>query len=400
MRWKSCLFVMSMLTVPQVLYAQSGAFSLQSQIDAVGLGGTVRIPKGHYYLKQPLNCRNKLGLQLIGEGAMSVLVQQFPPELEKTPAIDLTGSSYCSLRDFRMVSDVKTPGYAGILFARNSKGESSGWHNISNVVVEGYWRLACVMCIASEINDWRACHFWNKQPGGHDLILTDRPSFPVSSPFGPIGSSEDNNTVNLFSVCHFGVYGYSGVECNVIAQNTSDLTFLQCSFSNSTGGNDPGKPTGQACIRIDRLKETSFNSDITIQNCHCETWGAKHFLYVTGATNSVMLLNNSILSAESAICATSPCEDWFIRGGRMESTAGYDWGDGGTRPLMKFVELTGSEIHQNYRWCRLDREVPPSERKGRRFATVAVQVTGRCADNVFRVKQPGDVKGACAAGKP
>lgn len=375
--------------------------SLQAAIDAAGPAGTVRIPTGYHVLRRPLNLRDKREFHLVGDGG-AVLIPKFDPSFADSPVIDMTGAHNCSIRQLRIKGETGENRLA-LLLARNERGDSAGSHYFEQLAVDGAWTLACVVNIASEVNVWQACSFANDAPGGHAFWLTDVNSLqpPVRSLFGPIGKRENNNLGHLFAGCQFAVRGRTGRECNLVVQDTADLTLTGCFFSSKGSHPDHlsavGREDGGLAAILSETVVSSINRGLTIIGCRAETQGARHFLYVRSPTADVTLFNNTLLASESVIRAEAPCDGWQVRGGFGACWAAYEWG-GPVRALMSFTELSGSDIVWTSRYSQLARDARPGET--RRFATVSVQILQRSENNAIRLRNPADYLSPGAATRP
>lgn len=74
--------------------------------------------------------------------------------------LDLTGSAYVEIHNLTFDSDVNTPPGCHILMGRStdSGGEVSGTHLLHNCRFLGYWTVAAVYNVASEINTYDHCY--------------------------------------------------------------------------------------------------------------------------------------------------------------------------------------------------------------------------------------------------
>src|SRR5262249_10981482 len=136
-------------------------------------------PRGYTVIRKPLNLRQRHGILMQGEGSGSIISADFPDiaDARKWPVVDMTGASFCTLRDFAIgAPSVKTKGAGcGLLLARHDF-ESAGNHLVDNLVIEGWYGCAAILCAASECNQINHCFLQTMNGDGQALFVGNGPA--------------------------------------------------------------------------------------------------------------------------------------------------------------------------------------------------------------------------------
>ena len=191
---------------------------------------TISLSAGHYRIAKTLNMTNFAhGIHFIGSGMNdngTILIGE-----TKGITIDLTGTPYADLRDFKIVGGETDASTIGILFARSPKVQFVEFSSMTNVAVflphipeaNGGKGSIAVYNFAAEL--WRAYNIYLWADVG--IVFTGYNVYNVKSPYSEIGAypSMSECTIGGASTIK-GVYG----PC-VVLENTFRITFENTYFS-------------------------------------------------------------------------------------------------------------------------------------------------------------------------
>lgn len=265
--------------------------NLQAAVNALpNRTGEVYLPAGTYVLEKTLNLSYpggyKGGIKLAGAGRMTKIIAKTKGQ----PAIDLTGASHCIIQDLNIEAEpnsqvrIKDAPNIGLLLARNADGGSAQEHRFSNVIINGYFTLANVYNITSELDRFIGCIFINKAPGSHNIIWSSDNFANVRSPFqGDIRTLFSNTELRIIG-CSFYNWGDGKNGSNIHMRGfTMDTTVRDCYMHPPTAGyavwlgpSSKGGPVestlfegirieGENCKDIFRMER--HHSGITISDC-------------------------------------------------------------------------------------------------------------------------------------
>lgn len=196
--------------------------------------GEIKIPRGHWPIRNSVNLRGLAGLTLTGEGQQSILYLVDGAKVQMV--LDLTGAIGCKLQNFTLRANAGE----GIRLARRKDAASSGFHRFDSLTIEGFYAHTALACYASECNTWTHCRFYNAASApsliiGNGLDSKFNPSnFDYSATFSTMQTAQ-------FSNCAF--INQSGLpESRVIILENhrgrmSDLWFVGGNVSHQGGQN-------------------------------------------------------------------------------------------------------------------------------------------------------------------
>lgn len=104
----------------------------------------------------------------------SHLVARADPDQPDGPALDMTNSRGLRVHDLRLAGDTEDAPNVGVLLARNSSGAAAGQHVFSGASVTGYWRVAALYNVESEVNHFIGGNYANDYPYGNYIIFLGR----------------------------------------------------------------------------------------------------------------------------------------------------------------------------------------------------------------------------------
>jgi hypothetical protein len=94
----------------------------------------IRLPKGRYLLRAPLNLSHRAGLTVAGAGSAEGLTTALIGDTGGV-VLDLSGSRHVELRDFDILSGDTKPSTVGILYARTERVQYVEFNSLTNVGV-------------------------------------------------------------------------------------------------------------------------------------------------------------------------------------------------------------------------------------------------------------------------
>jgi hypothetical protein len=216
--------------------------NLQAAVNALpDRTGEVYLPPGEYVLEKTLDLSYppggyQGGIKLVGAGRRSRIIGKTRGQ----PVIDLTGANHCLIQDLNIEYEEGNPEVApnvGLLLARNPDGGSAQEHRFTNVNLIGYFSVANVYNITSELDRFIGCIFINKAPGGHNLVWSSDNFAHVESPSrGRIRTLYSNTELRVIG-CSFYNWGGGEGGSNVHLRGfTMDATVRDCYMNPPQGG--------------------------------------------------------------------------------------------------------------------------------------------------------------------
>jgi len=216
--------------------------TLQAAVDALpSRMGEVYLPEGTYVLNATLDLTLDSGygggIKLTGAGKASRIV----PKTHGQPAIDLTGASHCFLQDLSIDARTGTIAVAeapnvGLLLARRSDGWAAQEHRFDRVTIEGYFTVANVYDLTSELNRFTGCTFVNTAPGGHNVVWTHENFAGVTSPYRGTPRNLYSTTEFRMIACSLCNRGGAGSANFYGIGFSMDVTVRDCRLIPSAGG--------------------------------------------------------------------------------------------------------------------------------------------------------------------
>jgi len=274
-------------------------------------GCVIRLQPGEKYVEtKPWNLRGRKNLSILGHG--EVVYFKFPMEAPPSLAIDATGAVGMHFEGWKMAT-ANSSGKpdVGLLLARNPDNAGAGGHRFDRWHIQGWYRKAAVVALASETNVWLQCWISNSHPDAIVFWTGRENELTLKSPFGEFGAGS-TNTCHDFLATGFGHYGMAfddspaGVAI-AIAAGTHDLHIRGGTMS-MRERKTPGVAGGDAAIRIGTPgRQPAIN--ILLDAVEWETVGAKHAIRITGRVDGLSVRDSLFQSADEAI--------YVERGGAM-----------------------------------------------------------------------------------
>ncbi len=292
--------------------------NLQAAVDALpDRTGEVYLPAGTYLLDKTLNLSYpqggyKGGIKLVGAGRMTKIIAR----TKGMPAIDLTGANHCIIRDLNIEAEpgsnvkIKDAPNIGLLLARNKHGGSAQEHRFTNIIINGYFTLANVYNVTSELDRFIGCIFINKAPGAHNLIWSSDNFANIKSPFQGDIRTHFSNTELRIAGCSFYNWGDGKNGSNIYVRGfTMDTSVRDCymhpprsGYAVWLGPSSKGGPVESMLIDSIRIEGENSkdifrlersHSRITISNCSViygegMALNADHVNYLTFKNNHVL----------------------------------------------------------------------------------------------------------------
>lgn len=341
--------------------------NLQAAIDAfpADRGGALHLPAGTYRVRAPIRIRGRnYGINLVGEGVGSrIVVAADSPD---QPILDLTGSSYCSLRHLNIETEGPHRAACGILLARVADKYSAGIHHFEGVSIGGRFTLAPVICLASEANTWTRCSFINLEPGGHGFALLsnaragdsaaqsrparDRAAPPGDVDYGrlfalPRGFPECAGGSMLetsFYDCYWNIEGRTGREVALWVEMDTyvggDLNIFGGGIKAAAADFARRGRGGRAGILL--VSRSGGLNHVNVVGCRFETDGARHGIEAWtppgGSIGHVTISGCTLQALEEVVRAYgNGVTGWHIARNMLLNQARYDWGDASGRALVR-----------------------------------------------------------------
>lgn len=381
------------ISVTLLLSSYSAAGDIRSQIDNCAESGChIALEAGKSYFEtRPWNLRDKKYFSITGHGA----TVYFSFSSKDTPdvAIDASGSSNLHFEGWKMALSSKSGKPAvGLLLARNIKNESSGNHHFERWSIQGWYRQAAVVSIASEVNVWMHCFISNSHPNATVYWTGRNNELNIKSPFGKFGSGS-TNTCHDFIATGFGHYGMvygdnkDGVTI-VIGDGTHDFHVRGGTMS-MRGKGAMGNLGGRSAVQLGtKGKRPVIN--ILLDAVEWETVGAKNAVWVLHNVEGLTIRNSLLQSTEAVVYVdrSAALYDSTFEMNRMI-------GGIGTYPVTDNDNAVVS-VHGYVEGCRFDIG-------DRRLIPLARDIPGRCPktlwvaadvtfkDNDVRVNRDEDV---------
>ena len=181
--------------------------AIQAAINAAGTG-MVFFPQGNYLISTTLNISgNYTGVSLLGvhsglNGLGSMITWNGGTT---TPMIDGTGSNNIDLQNLLIRAPVGKPAMVGVLFGRSGEA-SAGFHSIKNVFIHGYFLIAGLYEVTSEVNIYINLQIFNQYAGyyytnTYGYIHTIAVEFGVTSPYQTLTASDGNTLGTWIGGC-------------------------------------------------------------------------------------------------------------------------------------------------------------------------------------------------------
>lgn len=216
---------------------------LQQAVDALrDQTGELYIPAGTYVLTKTLDLTQppgyRGGIKILGEGRMTKIIGKTKGQ----PVIDLTGANHCLIQDLNIEAETSqvTPQDApniGLLLARNREGGAAQEHRFSNLIINGYFTLANVYNITSELDRFIGCIFINRAPGAHNFVWSSDNFAHVKSPYrGELRTLYSNTELRIIGCSFYNWGGGEGGSNLHMRGFTMDTTVRDCYMNPPKGG--------------------------------------------------------------------------------------------------------------------------------------------------------------------
>ena len=198
--------------------------------------------------------------------------------MKDQPVVDLTDSTYVTMRDLKIMSGTAS---IGLLLAREKgNGGTNGF--FTNVMVDGSYTTASVYCLASEVCRWYNCYFHNNLKDGVGFIITPRNYWNVKSPYHEL-TEGCSNTEFKFYGCTWAAWGRGASAWTCGSAGPRPAT------CRSSGGYISA--TGLAGILLDGTKGGGRVAAVSIDGVRIEGERAEHCLVARGNVDDVRLRN-------------------------------------------------------------------------------------------------------------
>ena len=258
--------------------------SLQAAVDALPPGGgEVFLPPGTYTLDKTLdltgrNTRPRSAqyphsgdfITITGSGMLNTTING---TMKNQPVIDLTDTTYCTMRDLQIISNTAN---IGVLLAREKgNGGSNGF--FTNVLIGGSYTVASVYALASEVGRWFNCYFQNTLQDGVCFIITPLNYWNVKDPFHELTTGCSNTEFKFYGCTWEAWGGGKCVDLWVCGPSTSDLSIFGGYIS----------ATGLAGILLDGTHGGGSVATVSIDGMRIEGERAQHCLLARGYVDDV-----------------------------------------------------------------------------------------------------------------
>lgn len=370
-----------------------GAFvDLAERIDACPMDGCViRLQPGEKYLEtRPWNLRGRKNFSILGHG--EIVYFNFAGDSPPPVVIDATGAVGLHFEGWKMAmtSSSGKPD-TGLLLARNPDNKSAGTHRFDRWQIQGWYRKAAVVVLASEVNVWVQCWLTNSHPDALVFWTGRDNELDVRSSFGPFGTGS-TNTCHDFLATGFGQYGMVYGENKagaalVIAGGTHNLQ-LRGGTMSLRGKTGTGTVGGRCALQLGS-RGTRPVVRILLDAVEWETVGARNAVLVSGEVHG-LTIRDSLLEATEAILHVEPggqIRDAIIEG---------NWLIGGIGTGEPFINEAVISVAGTVEGCRIDlssgkliplaRDIP-----GRCSIAVYVSSEGAFRNNEVRIRRKEDI---------
>ncbi|HEY3398575.1 MAG TPA: hypothetical protein VGM19_13050 [Armatimonadota bacterium] len=277
--------------------------NLQAAVDALPEGGgEVVLPPGNYVLDKTLDLTGRNTrprdakyphsgdfITLTGSGMLNTTLVG---KMKDQPVVDLTDSTYVTMRDLKIVSDTAN---IGLLLARETgNGGCNGF--FTNVMVDGSFSVAGVYCLASEVCRWYNCYFIQKAKDGVGFIIAPVNYWKVKSPYHEL-TAGCSNTEFKFYGCTWAAWGGGKcVDLWVCGPSTSDLAIYGGYFS----------ATGLTGILLDGTHGGGRVGAVSIEGVRIEGERAEHCLLARGLVDNVRVHTGEWVSGSAEPISYEP----------------------------------------------------------------------------------------------
>ncbi len=294
-----CLLLPSLALAAEATPARVNAAdfpNLQAAVDALPEGGgEVFLPPGTYNLDKTLDLtgrntrprteqypRSGDFITLTGSGMLNTTIYG---TMKDQPVVDLTDTTYCTMRDLKIMSNTAN---VGILLAREKgNGGSNGF--FTNIMVDGSFSVASVYCYAAEVCRWYNCYFQNNLKDGVCFIITPHNYWDLKSPYNEL-TTGCSNTEFKFYGCTFAAWGGGNcVDLWICGPSTSDVSLFGGYIS----------ATGLAGILLDGTKGGGRVAAVSIDGVRIEGERAQHCLLARGNVDDVRARNGHWISGSA-----------------------------------------------------------------------------------------------------
>jgi hypothetical protein len=320
-------------------------------------GCVIQLQPGEKYVEtKPWNLRGRKHLSILGHG--EIVYFDFPKDSPPTLAIDATGAVGLHFEGWKMATaNSSGKPEVGLLLARNPDNKGAGEHRFDRWQIQGWYRKAAVVSIASETNVWLQCWISNSHPDAIVFWTGRENELDVKSPFGEFGVGS-TNTCHDFLATGFGHYGMAFADSPAgvavaIASGTHDLHIRGGTMS-MRERKTPGVAGGNAAVRIGTPgKQPAIN--ILLDAVEWETVGAKHAIRITGRVDGPSVRDSLFQSVDEAIYVErgGAMFDSTFESNRILVRSGIAGGDASTYDTVAVVLGTAVECRFNFRAATL-----------------------------------------------
>lgn len=366
---------LSRILVLAVFMAAGGSAraDIRAQIAACPEAGCrIQLEAGKSYVEtEPWNLRGKRNLSISGSGALVYF--DFHPAKTPGVAIDASGASRLHFEGWGMALASKSgrPD-VGLLLARNIENKSSGDHHFERWRIQGWYKKAAVVAIASEVNVWTHCFISNSEPDAVVYWTGRENDLDVRSQFGLFGTGSTNTCHDFFATGfgHYGmVYGENLAGRTIVLGDGTHDFHLRGGTMSMRGKEKQGAVGGRCALQLGSLGKRPV-VNVLLDGVEWETVGARNAILVSRQVEG-LTIRAALLEATEAVIRIErdgALHDSVLQMSRLIGGIGqYDVAAGDDAIVV---------VQGRVRGCRFDLQ-------GRRLVPLARDIAGRCRAALF-----------------
>jgi hypothetical protein len=196
----------------------------------------IYIPPGTYTIRSSLNMTGITGLTIRGAGSgWYNCTKIYAAFTTPRPVFDMAGSNNFRVRGIIIWGDQTSPPSTAMLMSRVAGMGGAGVHVFEDVQANGWFTIASVISLSSEVNKYFGCGFQNSRAGGHAFWAANDNDPGAVSDFVTIPATQSGgNTLFTFVGTGFNAFGGTGTEVSVKGTFTN-ATWDSC-YTNATNG--------------------------------------------------------------------------------------------------------------------------------------------------------------------
>lgn len=267
----------------------------------------IQLQPGQKYIEtRAWDLRNRKNVNIVGSGQAVQFI--FPEKETPKVAIDATGAVGLRFEGWTFaIANASTKPDVGLLLARKPDNAGAGSHHFERWRVQGWFKTAAIVAIASEVNVWDHCWLSNSHPESIVYWTGRFNELGLTSQFGPIGEGSTNTCHDFFATGfgHYGmVFGSNDTSAAVVvAAGTHDFHVRGGTMS-MRGRESQGNTGGRAAIHIGTPGgKPAIN--ILLDAVEWETVGARNAILVAGRVDG-LTVRNALLQSTEAILKIEP----------------------------------------------------------------------------------------------